>query len=220
MVRTPDGTRPPHPFPTAPESARMIRRPSAALALLLLAAACTTSAPPAPPARSVDFSTFGPIVLDVAAVGVVDARRPAPAGTVRVDDQLPLPPVEAVRLWAQQRLQTAGTAGRVQVTIREASITEVELPRTGGVRGYFTTDQAQRYDGRIEVEVSGERTTGPTTVRGTAKASVTASSTVPEHISLADRERTLQDLTARMADELNARLDAGIRRDLAALVRR
>lgn len=195
------------------------RRSLLAGACALVALTACQSAPPKPPAQPVSFAAFAPIVLDAAVVGVIDARRPAAPGVVVVDDRVPTPPVEAVRLWAAQRLQSAGPAGRVQVTIRDAIITEVPLPRQGGVTGYFTNQQAQRYDGRMEVEVTGERP-GATAFRGTTRAVVTASTTVPETISLADRERTLQDLIRRMADDLNARLDAGIRRDLGPMVLR
>lgn len=194
---------------------RALARPFWPLALLVALAACQ-STPPRPAARPVTFAQFGPIALDAASVGVVDARRP-PAGVVLADDRSPVTPADAVKRWAAERLQAVGRAGRVQVTIRDASIIEVALPRTGGVRGYFTNDQAQRYDGRMEVEVSGERP-GESTFRGVTRAVVTASTSVAENISLADRETVLQDLVRGMADDLNAKLDGGIRRDLAPMV--
>lgn len=192
------------------------RRFVLAAALATVALTACQSTPPRPAPRPIDYSNFGPIVFSAGSVDVVDAHRPA--GTA-VDQRIPLPPAEAVRRWANERLQAAGGPGRVRVTIRDASIVEVQLPKTGGVKGYFTNDQAQRYDGRIEVEISGELP-GETTYRGMTKATVTQSTTVPENISVADREATLQDLVRRMMDDLNARLDAGIRKDLAPMVRR
>ena len=193
------------------------RRFVLAAALAAMALSACQSTPPRPAPRPIDFSNFGPIVLNAGSIDVVDARRPA-AGT-SAEQRAPVPPAEAVRRWTGERLQAAGGPGRVRVTIRDASIAEVQLPKTGGLKGYFTNDQAQRYDGRIEVEVSGE-VPGETTFRGMTKAVVTQSTTVPENISLADREATLQDLVRRMMDDLNARLDAGIRKDLAPMVRR
>lgn len=184
-------------------------------AAILLLAACQ-SAPPRPAAAPIGFAQFAPIVLDVAAVRVVDARR-VPANAA--DGRIPTPPMEAVRRWAADRLRAGGRAGTATVTVRDASVTETQLPRTGGVRGLFTNDQAQRYDGRIDVEVTAERP-GESSIRAFTRATVTQSATVPEDIALADREATLQALTRRMAEDLNARLDAGIRSDLAALVLR
>lgn len=192
---------------------------AAGLAALALSACQSTPQRPAP--RAIDFSNFAPIVLNAGSIDVVNAYRPS--GGKHVEDRVPLPPAEAVRRWTGERLQAAGGAGRVRVTIRDAGIVEVALPKTEGIKGYFTNDQAQRYDGRIEVEVAGEvPDAGPGTAsfRGTTRATVTYSTTVAENISLADREATLQDITRRMIEDLNGRLDAGIRKDLAPMVRR
>ena len=188
---------------------------AAGFAALALSACQSTPQRPAP--RPIDFSNYGPIVLNAGSIDVVDAYRPN--GGVHVEQRSAVPPAQAVRLWASERLQAAGGPGRVRVTIRDASIVETQLQKTGGVKGYFTNDQAQRYDGRIEVEIGGE-VPGETTFRGTTKATVTYSTTVPENISLADREATFVEITRRMMDDLNARLDAGIRKDLAPMVRR
>ncbi len=189
---------------------------AAGIAALALSA-CQSAPPPRPAPRPIDFSNFGPITLNAGSIDVVDAYRPG-AG-VHVEGRSAVPPAQAVRLWASERLQAAGGPGRVRVTIRDAGIVETQLQKTGGVKGYFTNDQAQRYDGRIEVEVSGE-VPGETSFRGSTRAAVTYSTTVPENISLADREATFLEITRRMMDDLNGRLDAGIRKDLAPMVRR
>lgn len=184
----------------------------------LLLAACQ-SAPPRPAPRPVVFSNFGPIVLNAGTIDVADAYRPM--GAKHVEGRSAVPPAEAVRRWAAERLQAAGGTGRVRVTIRDASIVEVALPTKKGISGYFTNDQAQRYDGRIEVEITGEvPDTGNGGFRGVTRSTVTHSTTVAENISLADREATFLEITRRMMDDLNARLDAGIRKDLAPMVRR
>lgn len=190
-------------------------RPVLLAAMAAVALTACQSTPPRAPARPVSFANFAPIVLNVATVDVVDQRR-APAA-LSVDGRIPIPPAEAVRRWAAERLQAGGRQGRVRVVIKDATVTETQLPRTGGVQGYFTNQQAQRYDGRIEVEVTGE-VPGDTTFRGFTRATVTNSTTVPENITLADRETTLQEMTRAMAEDLNARLDAGIRKDLAGIV--
>ncbi|BAI71053.1 hypothetical protein AZL_004150 [Azospirillum sp. B510] len=190
---------------------------AAGTATLLLAACQST--PPRPAPRPIDFSNFGPIVLNAGGIDVVDAYRPI--GGKHVEGRSAVPPAEAVRRWAAERLQTGGGTGRVRVTIRDASIVEVQLPTKTGITGYFTNDQAQRYDGRIEVEITGEvPDSGNGGFRGVTRATVTHSMSVAENISLADREATFLDITRRMMEDLNARLDAGIRKDLAPMVRR
>ena len=191
--------------------------------LLLAAAAAATlaacqSAPIRPAPRSVDFSSFGPIVLNAAKIDFVDASRPA-GGVVHVEQRATIPPLETMRRWTAERLQAAGRAGTVRVTVRDASIVEVPLPTTGGVKGYFTNDQAQRYEGRMEVEVTGEGpVSGGGTFRGTTKAVATHTTSVPENVTLADREATISEIARRLAEEINARLDAGIRKDLTPMV--
>jgi hypothetical protein len=191
----------------------------AVAAVAVLGLSACQSAPPRPAPRPIDFSNFGPIILSAGGVDVVNAYRPG--GGKHVEDRSAVPPVEAVRRWASERLQAAGGAGRVRVTIKDASIIEVALPKTEGLKGYFTTDQAQRYDGRIEVEVTGDMPDNSAgAFRGTTKAVVTYSTTVPENIALADREATFLDITRRLVEDLNARLDSGIRKDLAPMIRR
>jgi len=182
-------------------------------------AACQ-SAPVRPAPRAIDFSSFGPIVLNAAAVDFVDATRPI-GGVVHAEQRAATPPIEAMRRWTAERLQPGGRAGMARVTVREASIVEVPLQTTGGVRGYFTNDQAQRYEGRLEVEIAGEApVSGGGSFRGSTKATATHAVTVPENISLADREATITEISRRLAEEINARLDAGIRKDLAPMVLR
>jgi hypothetical protein len=57
-------------------------------------------------------------------------------------------------------------------------------------------------------------------LRATTSASATRFVTLPENTSLAGRETAIQNLAARLVEDLNARLDAGIRRDLAKVVTR
>jgi hypothetical protein len=193
---------------------------------LLLAAAAVTalaacqSAPTRPAPRSIDFSSFGPIVMNAAKIDFVDASRPA-GGVVHVEQRASTPPVEAMRRWTAERLQAAGRAGTVRVTVRDASIIEVPLPTTGGVKGYFTNDQAQRYEGRLEVEIVGETPMpGGGSFRGSTKAIATHATSVPENVTLADREATISEISRRLAEEINARLDTGIRKDLTPMVAR
>ena len=118
--------------------------------------------------------------------------------------------------WARDRLQATGTGRRVRVRIVDASVREVELPRTGGVRGAFTTDQAQRYDATVEmsVDIMGDR--------GFAERSVTAkaarSRSVPENITPNDREMVWYQLTKELMADLDVELERQIRSNFGLLV--
>lgn len=191
------------------------RRFLAAAAVAGLLGGCQT-APPAPRVEAANFAAFAPIVLDVARVDVVDNSR-RPAGSV--DATIAVPPAEGARRWAQARLQAAGRDGFARVTIREASIVETALPKTGGVKGVFTNDQTTRYDARIVVDVAAEKPSADG-LRGSTQANASRFITLPENTSLAGREAALQNLSNRLLEDLNARLDAGVRRDLGRLVTR
>ncbi len=198
----------------------MLSRRTLLLAAMVALSACQ-NAPirPAPP--PVGFTSFGPIVVNAAKIDFIDASRPA-GGGVHAEQRAATPPVEAMRRWTSERLQPVGRAGVVRVTVRDASIIETPLQKTtSGLRGYFTNDQALRYEGRLEVEVSGEAPTADGgSFRGSTKATATHSSTVAENASLQDREATISALSRSLAEEINARLDAGIRKNLATMVTR
>jgi hypothetical protein len=185
---------------------------AAAVALL---SACQ-SAPPAPKVEQANFAAFPPIVLDVARVDVTDNSRRPPGS---VDAHIPVPPAEGVKQWARARLQAAGRDGSVRVIIKEASIVESSLAKTGGVKGVFTNDQTLRYDARVAVEITAEKASADG-LRAATQASATRFITLPENTSLAGREAALQNLSARLLDDLNARLDAGVRKDFSRLARR
>lgn len=183
--------------------------------------ACQSTPANRPAPRPIEFSAFGPIVLNAGKIDFVNAYRPT--GGKHAEDRAAVPPLEAARRWTAERLQAGGGPGRVRVTVKDASIVEVALPKTGGIQGYFTNDQAQRYDGRLDVEIAAEvpdAGPGTSSFRGSTKATATYSVSVAENISVADREATLLEVTRRLIEELNGRLEAGIRKDLAPMVRR
>ncbi len=184
--------------------------------LLMAVAGCAT---PPPPAREapLSFAGRGVIALDAATIEVVDQYRP-PMARPHVDHLAPTPPLVAVRRWVAERLRAVGGSGSVQVIIMDASIVETALPRTEGLKGLFTTDQSQRYDGRIEVKIVGQSPAHR--LSGYAQAAATHSTTVPEDITLAGREATWDTLVREMMDDLDDRLDRGIREGLGPMVRR
>ncbi len=91
------------------------------------------------------------------------------------------------------------------------------LKRTEGVRGVFTKDQTERYDGLIEITI---RILGDD---GREKASVMSraerSRTVAEDVSLIDREKVWFEMTEAMMNDLNASLQRQINKHLGAFVR-
>jgi hypothetical protein len=202
------------PFRLLPSAAPL----AALLTALLLLSACQPPEPPPVRLPELSFAEYGPLVFDVARIDVVDRREQPSGGAARIEAQAPVPPADALRRWAQDRLRAAGSSGTLTVIIKDASITETPLQKTGGIRGTFTTDQSARFDGRIDVELvaedRGRRYQGFTT------ATATRSTTMPENASLDRRDRILRTLVEEMMKEVNYRLETGALTHLSSVMRR
>ncbi len=191
--------------------------PSIVVAAALCAglAACE-SVPPRQQFPEITFSHLPRINLDVARIEVVQAYK-APGAKPNVEHLFPVAPASIAERWARQRLRAVGAGGSARATVVSAAVVEVPLKRTTGLRGAFTTDQSERYEGvlemKIELAASGAR----------ARAAVTArtelSRTVPENISLNDREKLWFQMTEEMANQLNVLLEREIKKHFKAYLR-
>jgi len=179
----------------------------AAVALVL--AACAAQAPPRGTFPPITFQGSAPIRLDVRDISIVQDYRP-PAAAPNVDHLFPVPPLDAALAWGRERLVAAGTTGRrAEYVVRDASVVEVPLKKSGGLKGLVTTEQSERYDARIAVELrlldDGGR------VAGTAEAEAVRSRSVPENITLNEREKVWYEMTREIMTELDGRLEETIR---------
>jgi hypothetical protein len=117
-------------------------------------------------------------------------------------------PADAAERWARKRRQAAGAEGVAVVKIVQACVVEVALTRTEGVRGAFTTDQTERYDGVLEVAIeASSRATGR---RAMVSSRAQRSRTVTENITLNDREKVWFEMTEALMNDLNASLERQI----------
>jgi hypothetical protein len=92
--------------------------------------------------------------------------------------------------------------------VRDASLVAKDLPRTTGVKGWFTVDQAERYEGKIAIEFKIDGVPG--TDHATGIASVSRAQTMPENATINDRDVTWN----RMEENMILDLDAGTLRML------
>lgn len=190
---------------------RSAAAPLAALALFVLALAACATPPARPTYPELTWAHLPPFELDVAAVEVVSEYEP-PYKEPNVEHLFPVPPGEAARRWADDRIKAAGTEGRAKVIIKRASVTETPLELTEGVRGYFTTEQAQRYDAVVEVTIE---VRGPRGYRdGFATAVAERSRTVPEDATLNERERVWFEITDALMKDFNAEMERNVREHL------
>ena len=186
---------------------------AALTALTLIVGGCATQVPAKPPA--VSFADRPPIDLDVAVIDIVDQYH-SPMKKPNVEQLAPNPPEQAVRRWASERLRASGTGGSAQVIILDASIVESQLARDSGIASYFTTQQGQRYDGRVAVKIVCQ---SPSGLGGYAQASASRSTTVPEDASLADREATWDTLVRGMMEDFDNRLTQTVKDGLGPILK-
>ena len=186
------------------------------LALLALAAASCRAPPEPPDFPPIRFVDAGPIRLDVGRIAVVEEYRP-PLAAPNVEHVFPVQPAAAVAQWARDRLRAVGADGRAELVIRDASVVEVALRKTTGLRGVLTTDQSERYDASIEVEL--RIIDGLNRRRGHATAIAKRSRTVPEDITMTGREKVWYAMTRAMMKAIDQALQRQIRKGLAAFVK-
>jgi hypothetical protein len=178
------------------------------LSSALFLVACESAPPPRPSFPDIRFTGKPRLRIDAAGVDIERVFR-STLQAPQVEHLFPVPPERAMENWALDRLEPVGTTRRVRVRILDASVKEVELATTSGVRGAFTTDQAQRYDATAEmtVDLMGER--------GFAERSVAAkasrSRSVPEGITPNEREQVWYELTEALMADLDAELERQIR---------
>ena len=187
----------------------------AAVAAVLVLAACETP-DPTPRYSDITFSHELPIQLDVHDVDYVQAYVP-PARLPNVEHLFPVRPTVVAKRWAADRIAAVGLQGAVRVTLVEASVIETALDTTGGIQGAFTNDQAARYDATVRMRIEIINSLGET--EGRVEAVAQRSRSVPEGITLVEREQIWFELTEQVMRELDAELEHTISQYLGSYIR-
>jgi len=180
-----------------------------------LVAACT-STPPKREFAEITFTHEPPILLDVARVEFVDFVPPP--DPPHAEGDFPVPPTAAARRWVLDRLQAVGAQRTARATLLDASGIRTDLATSGGVSGYFTNDQARRYETRVamRVDIVAE---GSRFVEGFAQAEAAYADTTSEDATINQREAILYALVEKLMADFDNRLEGAIRNYLAAYVR-
>jgi hypothetical protein len=197
----------------------MIARPSRvvmAVAAALALAACETK-PPVQKLPEISFADKRAISLNVAELEIVPEFQ-SPGRKPHIEHLMPVSPENATVRWVKDRLRPMGTAGsgRARVVIRDAKVVEVPLRTDKGFTGLFKEEQAERYDGSLDVAVEITDARGMTIADVVARASRTK--TVPEGVSLNERDRVMHEITETLVRDIDAQMDGLIRTYLARWV--
>ncbi len=187
----------------------------AAVLAVVAVSACETPAP-TPQYPEITFKHLDPIRLDVADIEYVQAYVP-PQQAPNVEHLFPVRLSTVARRWADERIQVTGVTRVARVTLVNASVVETKLEKKTGLVGAFTTDQSERYDGTVEMRV--EIVSSQGVVEAQARAVANRSRTVPEDITLNERDQVWFEMTEALMRDLDAELELTIRRYLARFVR-
>ncbi len=170
-------------------------------------AGCAVSAD-RPVYPQISFAHLPKIVLDVARVEFAD-KYASPATEPNVEHRFPVSLAATALNWGRDRLQPAGAGGVARFTLERASIVEVPLEKSRGVRGAFTNDQSERYNGVMTISIEIQNTAGER--QGIVRATTQRSQTVSENISLNEREKIWFDMTEQMMATMNEALETQVR---------
>jgi hypothetical protein len=188
-----------------------------ALLLSLLALAACAPASTRPTFQEIRFTDRPKLRLDVGAVDVERVFRPT-LREPQVEHLFPVPPEVAAESWARDRLEPTnpGSPKRARVRILDANVRETTLKKTEGLRGAFTTDQAERYDATVEmsVEILGERGFPERTVSAKAQRS----QTVKEGLTQNEREQIWYELTRQLMTDLDQQLEREMRANFGLIL--
>ena len=161
------------------------------------------------------FKHLPPSTLQVADIQITSLVQNS-THPPNVGYRFPLPPEEALRKWAQDRLRIGGTRGTARLTILQADATETKLKKDEKLTGLFKQQASEQYDTAVKarLEIIDDR--------GVQRAQVTASATwqqnIREDASLADRRRIWLELVEKLIGRFNGEMDRGIRRFITQYV--
>jgi hypothetical protein len=167
------------------------------IGLALLLTACEEGPKPFMPAPfAFEQNLAAPLGVRVASIRVDDVYHP-PLKRPYVEQEFPIAPATALHKWADLRLKATGKAGLLEITINDASVQEVKLPKTKGLKGLLTDDQDARYDAKISVSFklySGDRGMS----EASADVTISRSRSINERATVYEREAIYHQMTSEM----------------------
>ncbi len=194
-----------------------MKRLFAICALALGMAACQP-APIIPPteAEAPRFNTLPPIHIKAKELRIAKEFTSS-FKTPYVEHLFPVPPVQAIGVWADDRLKPSGNGGVLELVITDASVKEIMLPVDEGVKGLFKREQAQRYDARIATKL--RMFDGVQRMAAAeAEVEITLSKSIREDADVYDREQLFNEMLAELMTRYNAQMEQQIQMHLTPYI--
>ncbi len=186
--------------------------PTLVAAVLLAGGLMAVSAAAADPAiRFADATTFA---TDATSLSINVEARP-PKEYPHVMYRAPFTFEQAAKVWAAAHFSLSGNSvNALRITVTEGDITEKLLPKTGGIKGWFTKDQAAEYEARLAVEVAVVDPNGKVVAAADGKA--WQKRTVTEGATEEDKRGVWADMIKSTFDNMDAELQPRIRATMAS----
>jgi len=143
-----------------------------------------------------EMNQSAPIRVNVAQIIIIENYKP-PMRTPFVEHEFPVIPANAVRKWVSTRLRASGTSGVLEVLIEDASVKEVPLIKTEGIKGLFTNDQDARYDAKLNITF--RIFTGTQAIsNASADVKISRSRTISEQTTVNERQAIYHQMVSEM----------------------
>lgn len=185
-----------------------------ALPLTGLVAACA-SKDPAPSFPAFSFAG-APLLFNVAEIS--SASSFAPLGNGHVEADFDVSPQSAFESWQGDRLQAAGTNGRLTVTLLDASAVETYLPVTNGIEGAFRSEQGRKVSTRISARFAAEVREGEAWRRAETTVTAEYAQTMDKDVNFTERRQVLYSVSRELINQFDARAVAALRQNLRAFL--
>ena len=185
--------------------------------LALIGLTACESAPAGYTPQPLSFSAVAPMKIDVSEVRIVENYQPS-TGAPNVDQDFPNPPASAVKQWVKQRLSAVGSRGVLEVSIDDASVHEIKLPKTQGIKGLFTNDQDTRYEAKISVTMrlfNGEDAMSV----ASGDVVIMRSRTIDEDATVDQRQKLFDSMTHEMMTSFDQQAVTRLKQYFAAYVK-
>ncbi|MFN4165928.1 MAG: hypothetical protein ACK4GK_15235, partial [Ferrovibrio sp.] len=186
-------------------SARLI----AVAALALAVAACAGAPPQKLMLPEITFENQPKLTFAASSVETIQEYQPS-AQPPHIELSIPQPPAVVAARWTRDRIALDNSQqNRVTVVIKKASVTEVDLKKTPGLRGSFTEDQVARFDTEVEMAIEIRDARGFRV--GEASASARRATSMSEKATMNDRDLIIHGLVRETMMDVNRELERNIR---------
>jgi hypothetical protein len=159
------------------------------------------------------FQSVTPTTIDANNM-VVEVQKRPPAEYPHVGHRAPVPLEQALNMWAKSRFELTGAGeNTLRVTVREADIVEKLLPVKKGIAGWFRKDQSAEYALNVDIAVVLIDANGRE--QGTASATTSNSTTVPEGTTDAEKQVVWAEMMKKAFENLDRELLPRVQQTLA-----